>query len=289
MRIRPRTVLKWALGIALAGYVGGVAVLYVIQRDLLYRPPQTVRTSPVDAQFPAAEEIVLDTADGEKVIAWHVPPQREGKFVVVFFPGNGDVLASRVPRLRAIVADGTGLVALSYRGFGGSTGQPTEKGLLLDAAAAYAFTAARYAADRIVLWGFSLGTGPAVAIAAERPISRLILEAPYTSTTDVAGSLLPFVPVRLLMKDQFHSDERVDKVTAPLLIMHGERDPGIAIRFGERLFELAHEPKRIVRFPMGGHDDLDAHGAIAVVRRFLYDREALRLDRPECALSRACQ
>jgi fermentation-respiration switch protein FrsA (DUF1100 family) len=278
MRIRPRIVLKWLLGIALAGYVGGVAVLYVIQRDLLYRPPQTVRTSPVDAQFPAAEEIVLDTADGEKVIAWHVPPQ-VGKFVVVFFPGNGDVLALRAPRLRAIVADGTGLVALSYRGFGGSTGQPTEKGLLLDAAAAYAFTAARYATDRIVLWGFSLGTGPAVAIAAEKPIARLILEAPYTSTSDVAGSLLPFVPVRLLMKDTFHSDERIGKVTVPLLVMHGERDPGIAIRFGERLFELANEPKRIVRFPMGGHEDLDAHGAIAVVRHFLYDREALRFDR----------
>jgi fermentation-respiration switch protein FrsA (DUF1100 family) len=269
-------VLKWVVGIALAGYVGGMAVLYVIQRDLLYRPPQTVRTSPVAAQFPAAEEIVLDTADGEKVIAWHVPPQQAGKFVVVFFPGNGDVLALRVPRLRAIVADGTGLVALSYRGFGGSSGRPTEKGLLLDAAATYEFTAARYAADRIVLWGFSLGTGPAVAIAAERRISRLILEAPYTSTSDVAGSLLPFMPVRLLMKDQFRSDERIKKVTAPLLVMHGERDPGIAIRFGERLFELANEPKRIVRFPMGGHEDLDAHGAIATVRHFLYDREALR-------------
>jgi fermentation-respiration switch protein FrsA (DUF1100 family) len=275
VRIRPRIVLKWLLGIVLAGYVGGIAVLYVIQREMLYRPPQTFRTAPADAQFPAAEEIVLDTADGEKVIAWHVPP-REGKFVVVFFPGNGDVLALRVPRLRAIVADGTGLVALSYRGFGGSTGQPTEKGLLLDAAAAYAFTAARYGPDRIVIWGFSLGTGAAVAIAAERPIGRLILEAPYTSTSDVAGSLLPFVPVRLLMKDQFRSDERIKKVTAPLLVMHGERDPGIAIRFGERLFELANEPKRIVRFPMGGHEDLDAHGAMAAVRHFLYDREALR-------------
>jgi fermentation-respiration switch protein FrsA (DUF1100 family) len=274
VRIRPRTVLKWLLGIAIAGYVGGILVLYVFQRHLLYRPPQTVRTAPAAAQFPEAEEIVLDTADGEKVIAWHVPP-REGKFVVIFFPGNGDVLALRVPRLRAIIEDGTGLVALSYRGFAGSTGQPTEKGLLLDAATAYAFTAARYAPDRIVVWGFSLGTGPAVAIAGERPISRLILEAPYTSTTDVAGSLLPFMPVRLLMKDQFRSDERIKSVTAPLLVMHGERDPGIAVRLGERIFELAREPKRMVRFPMGGHEDLDAHGAIAAVRHFLYDREGL--------------
>ena len=73
------------------------------------------------------------------------------------------------------------------------------------------------------------------------------------------------------MKDQFRSDERIKKVAAPLLVMHGERDPGIAIRFGERLFALAHEPKMLVRFPMGGHDDLDAHDAIAAVRHFLYD------------------
>lgn len=110
-----------------------------------------------------------------------------------------------------------------------------------------------------------------IAIAAEHPIGKLILEAPYTSTADVASSLFPFLPVRLLMQDQFRSDERIGKVTAPLLVMHGEHDPGIAIRFGERLFALAHQPKRFVRFPQGGHEDLDDHGAIAVVRRFLYE------------------
>jgi fermentation-respiration switch protein FrsA (DUF1100 family) len=260
--------LKWVTGLVLAAYVGAVALLYVFQRSFLYVPPQTVRTTPAAVGFPA-EEIVLDTADGEKLIAWHVPAQA-GKFVVLYFHGNGDVLASRVPRLRETFADGTGLVAVSYRGYGGSTGQPSEKGLLADAAAAYAFTTARYAPDRIAVWGFSLGTGPAVALAAVQPVGKLILEAPYTSTVDVAASLLPFLPVRLLMKDQFRSDELIGKVSAPVLVMHGERDPAIPIRFGERLFALAREPKRFVRFPNGGHDDLDAHGSIAAVRKFLY-------------------
>ena len=94
---------------------------------------------------------------------------------------------------------------------------------------------------------------------------KLILEAPYTSTADLASALLPLVPVRLLM-----NDERIGRVTAPLLVMHGERDPGIAVRFGERLFALALEPKRFVHFPQGGHENLDNHGAIAVVRQFLY-------------------
>jgi fermentation-respiration switch protein FrsA (DUF1100 family) len=266
-------ILKWVLGLGLAAYVGAVALLYVLQRDMLYRPPQTVRTTPADAGIPAAQEIVLDTADGEKVIAWHVPPQ-DGKAIVMFFPGNGDVLATRVARLRALTEDGTGLLALSYRGYGGSTGHPTEQGLLLDVAAAYAFVAARYASERIVVWGFSLGTGPAVALAAERPIGKLVLEAPYTSTVDVAAGVLPFVPVRALMKDQFRSDALIGKVAVPLLVMHGERDPGISIRLGERMFALAHEPKRMVRFPLGGHENLDDYGAIETVRHFLYDRSS---------------
>jgi fermentation-respiration switch protein FrsA (DUF1100 family) len=263
-------VLKWVLGLAVVAYVGAVALLYILQRDMLYRPPQTVRTAPADAGFPAAEEIVLDAADGERVIAWHVPPQ-DGKAVVMFFPGNGDVLATRVARLRALTEDGTGLLALSYRGYGGSTGHPTEPGLLLDVAAAYAFMAARYPSERIMVWGFSLGTGPAVALAAERPIGKLVLEAPYTSTADVAAAILPFIPVRALMKDQYRSDELIGKVTVPLLVMHGDRDPGISIRLGERMFALAHDPKRMVRFPLSGHENLDDYGAIGTVRHFLYD------------------
>lgn len=260
--------LKWGLALAVAGYVGSVVLLYVVQRKLLYLPPQTVRTSPSAVGFPA-DEHVLDTADGQKVIVWHVAAQAS-KFVILYFHGNGDVLALRVPRLREVLADGTGLIALSYRGYAGSTGRPTEQGLHADAAAAYAFATKRYGPERIAIWGFSLGTGPAVALAAGQPTGKLILEAPYTSTVDVAASLLPFMPVRLLMKDQFRSDELIGTVTVPILVMHGERDPGIPISLGERLFALAHGPKRFVRFPNGGHDDLDTHGSIAVVRHFLY-------------------
>ena len=142
-------------------------------------------------------------------------------------------------------------------------------GLLLDAEAAYAFTTARYSANRIVVWGFSLGTGVAVALAADHPVGKLILEAPYTSIADVAAAAFPFLPVGLLIRDSFHSDQRIARVTAPLLMMHGARDPTIAIGFGERLFALAHEPKQFVRFAGGGHNDLDDYGAIDVARRFI--------------------
>jgi len=261
-------VLKWIVIVLAVFYLGGMIVLYFKQREMLFPIPPVGRMAPDAAGLPQAEEDVLTSADGEKVIIWHVPA-KPGHAVVLFFPGNGDFLAGLVGRFKAITSDGTGLVALSYRGYAGSTGSPSEVGLLQDAAAAYAFTTARYSADRIVAWGFSLGTGVAVALASEHVIGKLILEAPYTSTADVAASQFRIAPVRLLMKDQFHSDRRISRVTAPLLVMHGDNDPAINISFGERLFALAHEPKQFVRFPGGGHENLADFGAIETARHFI--------------------
>jgi fermentation-respiration switch protein FrsA (DUF1100 family) len=210
----------------------------------------------------------LTTPDGERVIVWHVPA-KPGHPVILYFHGNGDFLAGFFGRFRDLIADGTGIVALSYRGYAGSSGRPSERGLLQDAAAAYAFTTARYSADKIVTWGFSLGTGVAVALASEQPIGRLILEAPYTSTVDVAASSFWFVPVRLLMRDQFRSDERIARVKVPLLIMQGTKDYAIPPALGERLFGLANEPKQLVRFPGGGHENLGDFGAIETARQFI--------------------
>jgi fermentation-respiration switch protein FrsA (DUF1100 family) len=261
-------VLKWLVVLAALVYLGGLAALYLAQRTFIFPIPQRVRTAPDAAGFPEAEEHVLDTADGEKVIVWHVPA-KPGHAVVVHFPGNGDTLAWLVGRFRAITADGTGLVALSYRGYAGSSGQPSEQGLLSDAATAFAFAAARYSPERIVVWGFSLGSGVAVAVAATEPIGKLILEAPYTSIADVAALAFPWLPVRWLVRDPFRSDQRIAGVTAPLLIMHGGRDPTIPVALGERLFALAHEPKQFVRFAEGGHNDLDNYGAIETARHFI--------------------
>src|SRR5262245_35842944 len=108
------TLLRWALGSLILLYLAAVATLYLFQRALLFPIPQSERTSPVAAGFPDAEEVVADTADGERVIIWHVPP-KGGRPVVLFLHGNGDILAWRVPRFRALTADGTGLVAVAFR------------------------------------------------------------------------------------------------------------------------------------------------------------------------------
>jgi hypothetical protein len=259
-------VLKWIV-IAAAAFGGFTALMHTFQRSLMYFPERQ-RTAPAQAGLPQAEEVVLDTADGEKVVAWHLPP-RGDRPVVLYFHGNGGALRYRVDRFMALTADGMGLVALSYRGYGGSTGSPTEAGLIADGEAAYGFAAARYPAERIVVWGESLGSGIGVAIAARHKIGRLVLEAPFTSAADVGARVYWYLPVRTLMKDPFHSDRRIGQVTAPLLVLHGARDPVVPIGLGERLFALANEPKRLVRFADGGHEDLDLHGAQQAFRSFL--------------------
>src|SRR5258705_6405381 len=149
--------LKWLVVVVAVGYLGGLVAVFLMQRSFLFPIPQTIRTAPAAAGFPEAEEHILTAADGERVIVWHVPAN-PGHQVVIYFPGNGDFLAGLVGRFRGITSDGTGLVALSYRGYAGSSGGPSERGLLLGAAAAHAFSAAQNDAERIVLLGFFLGS-----------------------------------------------------------------------------------------------------------------------------------
>ncbi len=253
--------------LALCLYIGLAATMYFAQRSLMYFP-ETIHTTPAQAGLGQAEEVTLTAGDGVHSIVWHVAP-RSDKPVILYFHGNGGALKYRVERFRRLVAAGIGLVALEYRGYGGLSGSPSEHGLIADAEAAYAFAAARYPVTRLVLWGESLGSGVAVALAADKPVGRVILEAPFTSAAAVGELRYWYLPVRLLMTDQFRSDERIRKVTAPLLILHGVHDRTVPYAMGERLFDLANKPKHIVRFLDGGHEDLDANGALDAVARFL--------------------
>jgi fermentation-respiration switch protein FrsA (DUF1100 family) len=251
----------------LAAYALLVAGLYVFQRSLMYFPDRHP-LPPASAGLPQAEEIILVTSDHERLVAWHVPP-REGRPVVLYFQGNGGGPRHRAERFAALAADGFGLVAVSYRGYGNSTGSPSEDGLIADAIAAHDFATLRYGEDRLVAWGESLGSGVAVALAGQRRLGALVLEAPFTSTADIARRAYPFVPVGFLMKDQFRSLERIGAVTTPTLVMHGELDRTVPIALGERLYAAIRAPKRFVRFARGDHEGLDAVGARDAVLDFL--------------------
>jgi pimeloyl-ACP methyl ester carboxylesterase len=264
---RSMLALAWTAVIGFGFYAVLATVLYVAQRSLMYFP-DTAHVVPAEAGLPEAEEVPLTAADGVHVTAWHVPP-RDAKPVIVYFHGNGGALRFRVARFHRLMADGVGLVALEYRGYGGSAGSPSEQGLIADAQAAYRFAAGRYPPQQLVLWGESLGSGVAIALAAERPVGRVILEAPFTSAVALGARHYWYLPVSLLMKDQFRSDLRIGKVTAPVMIMHGVHDRVVPYAMGEALFDLANKPKHFVRFLDGGHEDLDDNGALDAVARFL--------------------
>jgi fermentation-respiration switch protein FrsA (DUF1100 family) len=258
------------LVVAALAYLAAVAALYARQDQYLF-PRDPTHADPAIAGIPGLQETTVTTADGQRLVAWVLPP-RDGKPVILYFPGQAGNIGrpGRLDRYRALDEDGEGLFVVSYRGYGGSSGTPSEAGLREDARAAYKAAVARFG-DNIVVYGESLGTGVAVGLAAEVPVKGVILEAPYLSAAAVGAERYPWAPVRWLMRDQFHSDALIGKVTAPILILHGEKDATVPFAQGEALFNLATAPKRLVRFPDGRHGDLPDQGSIPQIITFLRD------------------
>lgn len=233
-------------------YLAALSGMYVMQRDLQYLP--TRRDPPPEAiGLGGVDRILLSTPDGESVVLW-TSPARGDRPTILFFQGNAGEIADRADRFAFYQSRGFGVAFLSYRGYGGSTGSPSEVGLVTDAKAAYDHLRKRgIPAERIVLIGESLGTGPAVMTAAANPVGAVILEAPYTAAVDIARAAYPWLPVGLMMKDQFRSRDYIAAIRAPLLILHGEADTVIPQGFGRRLFDAAADPKTFLSLGPVGH------------------------------------
>lgn len=241
-----------AMGSLYAALVSG---MFVLQRDLQYVPSRQ-DPMPEDLGLEGVERVALATADGETVVLWYAPPA-PGRLVILFLHGNAGAIADRADRLAFYQARGLGAAFLSWRGYGGSTGRPTEAGLVADATAALAFLQDRgVPPPQVALVGESLGTGVAVQLAARNPVGAIVLEAPYTAAVDVAARAYPWLPVRLLMKDQFRSRAHIGQVNAPLLVLHGEQDRVIPFAMGRALYDQAGEPKAFVSLGPVGHEAL---------------------------------
>jgi uncharacterized protein len=235
-----------------AMYFLTLAAVIFGQRKLLYFP-YAREVAPAAAGLPQAEVLYLKTDDGERLLAWFVAPS-PGKPLILYFHGNANGLGDRGPRFQELTASGDGLLAVEYRGYPGSTGSPSEDGLLRDGEATYARARALgFPAARIVAMGESLGTGVAVDLAARYEVGALVLDSPFSSIADVAAARFWMFPVRMFMRDQFRSDEKIGLISAPALMVHGTADVTIPVRFAERLFALAREPKRFIRVDGAGH------------------------------------
>jgi fermentation-respiration switch protein FrsA (DUF1100 family) len=253
------------IAVIFVAYVAVVGALYLLQRGMVFQPGGALVT-PAEAGLGSAEVVTFTTADGTSLTGWYAESEA-GRPSILYFHGNASNLSARADRFREIVGSGFGLLAVSYRGYPGSGGSPSETVFLADGLELFDWLAER--TDAVVIHGESLGTGVAVHVAAERPARALILEAPFTAAVDIARATYPWAPVRLLMLDQFLSRERIGGVDEPVLIVHGEEDWVVPSEHGRQLFAAAGEPKELVVFDEAGHHDLWEHGLWPAALKFL--------------------
>ncbi|MCK5622913.1 MAG: alpha/beta hydrolase [Alphaproteobacteria bacterium] len=264
--------VKWLVVAGFAAYLLLVAALYLNQRDLMYHPDRRV---PDLAAAGLADMTVhrIETSDGYRLLAWWKPPADSSRPTIVFFHGNAGNVGNRKRQARQFIDAGLGLLLVTWRYNAGAGGEASEEGLLTDGRAALGFVGAQGIPERrIVLHGESLGSGVAVAMALEHEVGGLVLVYPYSSMTDVAEDRFWFAPVRMLIQDEFDSVARIGKVRAPILMIHGERDRIIPVRFARRLYEAAPEPKEGHFLPEGNHANLYRLGAGQLVLDFLERR-----------------
>lgn len=258
--------LVLALGGAAGLLLAGLGAGYAFQRALIYVPDHPA-VAPGVKGVPI-EVVRLTTRDGERLTAWYSAPS-PGKPVMLFLNGRIGGLAVQKGRWRRINKAGVGFLAVNYRGYADSTGRPTEAGLQEDARAAYAWLAERYPPQRIVIHGFSLGSGVAVRLAADHPARALILEAPFTALDDVAVAHAPLLPARFLLFDHYRSKDWIGRVDMPVLVIHGDADTIVPFASGQGLYALAKPPKQFVRMPGGDHNTLTRDGAYDRIWAFL--------------------
>jgi hypothetical protein len=250
-------------------YLLVLLAMAVLQRRLQYFP-DTSPALPDRAGLVGAEVLSLATPDGESLRAWWKPPRDDQAPVFLYLHGNADNLEARGARFAHMTRDGAGILALSWRGYGGSTGSPSEAGLHLDAAAAFAWLQSRIAPRRIVLFGESLGSAMALRLAADRQAAALVLDSPYSAAVDVAAGAYWWLPVRLLMLDQLRAIDDAPMVRIPVLAVHCRADPVIPLAVAERLLQAIPAKPRLHIIESACHvPSLDAWPAD--LRRFAAD------------------
>lgn len=246
------TFLWVALGATALFYAAFTLLVYLLQRRMQYFPERSPVPVPPGERYRGLEEVELVAADGVRLFAWHWPGPRAP--TVVLFHGNAGHRGTRLPWMGEFHDLGFGVFCLDYRGYGGSRGSPSERGLYLDADAAIDWLEER-AVGGLVYLGQSIGCGVAVEMAVRKPPVALILQSGFVSLVDVARKAYPFLPVRLLMKDRFDCRAKIDRIGCPLLMVHGEKDSIIPASLGKALFDAAPEPKEWLLVPAADHND----------------------------------
>ncbi|RMI29890.1 alpha/beta hydrolase [Nocardia stercoris] len=223
---------------------------------LVFRPEAGGTGTPADYGLDYTDVPVV-TADGCELSAWFVRARggRAPLGHILYAHGNAGNISGRMPVLALLADAGFDVLVFDYRGYGRSTGRPSEQGMYLDARAARAALLAQPEVDpeRVLYFGKSLGGGVLLELAQAHPPAGLILVSTFTGLRDVVRSLYPLLPA-FTMPDAFPSLRRVRTLRSPVLIMHGERDELVPVGMGRDLFAAAPEPKRLHIYPRAMHN-----------------------------------
>ena len=277
-----RTLILFLAALAVLGAMGfGVVgtALFLGQRYLLFENALYGDiANPAKVGMPDMAVVSVTTNDGLALSIWY-KKAAAGCPTIAYFHGNDGDVRSRAFKMEPFLSAGWGGLFAEYRGYGGNPGRPSEDGLYQDARAAIGHLMEEGVTPQQVFFlGESLGAGVAVKMAEEFTPAGLILQAPYTSISDVAQGMYWFLPANLLTRDSFPSISRIGHVRSPVLIIHGEQDKTIPVVLARRLLAAAPEPKQGVFIPEGGHDNLFALGAVDAIADFIDHGKSCRLD-----------
>ncbi len=251
-------------------YAGAVGVFYFKQRDFMYDVNHPLTPLAETKLDPAkVQQVAIPTTDGATINGWFEPPSDPSKPDILYDKGNLGSFEDEHERYEAFVAGGYGFLAFDYRGFPDSAGAITQQPILDAGLAAYDWLKAK--GPPVVIWGRSLGSGPATYVASQRDPEALLLETPFLSAVDVAFERYPYMPVYWLMQDQFPVKDWIKGVKAPVYIVHGTADKTIPVHNGRDLYQLVPNKYGLWIVDGADHGDLWGDGIWAKAEVFFTD------------------
>ena len=234
--------LYFVLSSLIIAYAVLIIFIYFYQRNLLYHPAENNYQND-KTQF-KYEEIFIKVDEEIKLKSWIIKKDFKKLKTLVIFHGNAGHLSNRIYKLNELYKLDINVLLISWRGFSGNKGSPTEDNLYADAEASIKWLNKEGVNNnQIILYGESLGSGVAVEIGKKNNFNSIILESPFTSIEDSAKIYYPYLPVKLLLKDRYDSLSKIKMINTPILIMHGKKDDVIPFSMGKKLFETANNPK----------------------------------------------
>ena len=199
------------------------------------------------------EKVNITTIDNINLLGWFHKKDLNKFKTIIYFHGNAGTLDNRIHKLNHFKDMKVNFLIIAWRGFSGNQGSPSEKGLYIDGQSAVNWILKQgVLEENIILYGESLGTGIAIEIAQHKSFAGIILETPFTSMINAAKEFYPYIPVNLLLKDKYENFKKIKNINSPILIMHGKKDTIVPFSMGEKMYQLANEPKY---FYFTKHDD----------------------------------